>query len=75
MWCPREGCRSGNNHVLSSRNQDSPRLPASLKGLNITRRYYQCDDCEKRFSTIEMLEEEFDDLKRPKRLEPRGLEK
>lgn len=42
-------------------------LPASLAGLNIIRRGRKCTRCGSNYTTIELLEEEFDQLKRPPR--------
>lgn len=58
MQCPEPQC----NGYLTAVNT----MPTKhLEGLNIKRRWRKCDTCHKRFATIEMLEDDFDRLKKP----------
>ena len=65
MVCPRAKCGSERLHVTHHYNCNHERLPRDLRGLNVTRRRLQCLECGFRFWSIELPEEEYDELKRP----------
>jgi transcriptional regulator NrdR family protein len=73
MWCPREACKSRNVTVRKTWRADDGKLAASLRGLNINRRQIHCNDCGNNFTSIEMWEHEFDEMRRPRPLDPAGL--
>lgn len=68
MRCPRASCNSSRTKVLHTYKSGRPGgdlITRELRGLNVSRRLYECLECEKRFATVEMLESDFDDMKRP----------
>ncbi len=65
MLCPEADCQHSETSVTAVQQPNSIRLPKALRGLNLTRRLRECDLCGARFSTIEVLEDEFHRLKRP----------
>jgi len=69
MNCPRDKCASVNTIVLRTLHPMHERLPKIYKGHNLVRRTYRCEDCKLVFNSIEIAEEEYDDLKRPVRLQ------
>jgi len=65
MRCPRPACNSPDVCTRATRDADTPTVPIALRGLNITRRKRVCLDCGWTFFTIEMLEIDFDELRKP----------
>ncbi len=67
MRCPHQHCNSPDTTNIGSHYDGSPNrpLPQALQGLNIVRRRRRCLTCTRIFFTIEMLENDFNELKRP----------
>ncbi len=64
MNCP--VCKDPRSRVLRTDGPDSEKIPIDLRGLNIERRQRICSACAKTYFTLEMLEDEFNLLKKPK---------
>lgn len=65
MNCPRQSCQSPNTSVTRTFKSHSPQMTKALMGLNVNRRHMRCDECGEVFTTVEMLESEFDEMRRP----------
>lgn len=66
MKCPNPKCESTNIIVKTTFKESHNRgLTKELQGLNINRRRYKCKNCGESLYTIEMLESDFETLKRP----------
>lgn len=68
MRCP--SCGSDDTGVLRTYGAQGRELPGELRGLVLMRRRRACFDCNGRFFTIEMPEEDFDELRKPANLVP-----
>lgn len=76
MHCPEPHCNSTNTKVTDTYHDNVPSrpLPKQLQGLNVQRRRIRCLDCHSSFFTIEMLENDFDNMRRPPgRLETQNI--
>lgn len=68
MLCP--SChyplKQNEKSVLRTISASDARMPIEYRGLNIVRRERKCFNCKKCYHTVELLEDEFLLLKKPK---------
>jgi len=63
IFCP--NCDGNDVRVTGTYGPRHAQLSRQLVGLNVIRRRIKCRECEGNFFTIEMIEDDFDKLKKP----------